>query len=497
MTRRRIRTSLILRSVVAAIIAIPYYAMIAVDSPIPMPTRALGALCWSLALLPAWTYLGTPVQARAPLPFLPMIGSLFGLYYALPLVLGSYALYWRFVVDPRTDYDQVAVLILVAWILIVVGARAARGGIVTKRLNGTEGDEVARRTRWLLMIAYAGLSLEALRGTSVIPISLGAIVQAAVTIQRFAVGLLIVLHTRKRLKRAETLLLLLAITASVGLQFTSGSVGNMAFLMLALVLPLWVARRRMGGLTVVTVGAALLTLLLIKGIIADYRTVAWTANSEGLAVRGVIMAELLSSKIRQEGFAGAVESGMIATAGRSANLDLFADVVRRTPSEIPYWGGETYKSLVGIAIPRILWPGKPKKTVGQDFGHRYDYLSSEDTGTAVNLPQLVESYANFGEIGVIVIALVIGGIYGTLDRHYNAPGQSTVRSLMAISLLIPLFNIESDFSLVFGGLLMNAVALRIVVRYLHLEPQARPAVRSDSAAVPRLSISRDHGGRIR
>ena len=39
-------------------------------------------------------------------------------------------------------------------------------------------------------------------------------------------------------------------------------------------------------------------------------------------------------------------------------------------------------------------------------------------------------------------------------------------SIVGLILLFPLFNVESDFSLTFGGLILNGTATYIVLRYL-------------------------------
>ena len=41
----------------------------------------------------------------------------------------------------------------------------------------------------------------------------------------------------------------------------------------------------------------------------------------------------------------------------------FAAVIDETPNRIPYWGGETYKPLVTMFIPRIIWQNKPEEKV--------------------------------------------------------------------------------------------------------------------------------------
>jgi hypothetical protein len=169
-------------------------------------------------------------------------------------------------------------------------------------------------------------------------------------------------------------------------------------------------------------------------------------------------------------------------------MDLFADVVRRTPDQIPYWNGETYYSLIGLAIPRFLWPDKPMKQLGQAFGHRYGFLHWSNLSTSINFPFLVEFYANFGPPGVIFGMFIVGLIYRCLDVFVNRPGQSPLRSLIAVVLLLPLFLIESDFSLTFGGVPLNAVALWMVWKAVNASTrERRPA--SARAPIYRAGLS--------
>ena len=104
--------------------------------------------------------------------------------------------------------------------------------------------------------------------------------------------------------------------------------------------------------------------------------------------------------------------------------------------------------------------------LGQDFGHRYSYIETYDRSTSINFPFLIEFYANFGWTGVMFGMLLTGMIYRVLDALLNVPGQSVVRSLVGLSIMLPLLNIESDFSLVFGGLFLNMVAFNVVLRYV-------------------------------
>jgi hypothetical protein len=223
---------------------------------------------------------------------------------------------------------------------------------------------------------------------------------------------------------------------------------------------LWAGRPHIETRWLAAGAAALLVAISLRGVIRDFRMTAWYGNIQFTQTeKAQLMIRLLTNRIANEGIAGAVGGGAAQTAQRSANMDVFADVVRRTPSEIPYWKGQTYLSLVGAFVPRFMWPDKPTKELGQAFGHRYRYLDPTNTSTAINLPITVEFYANFGAGAVFFGMLIVGAIYGILDSLVNKPRQSLIVTMIGLTLLLPLLIIESDFSLVFGGLPLSGLAL--------------------------------------
>ena len=145
-----------------------------------------------------------------------------------------------------------------------------------------------------------------------------------------------------------------------------------------------------------------------------------------------------------------------------SGMPTLADVMRRTPSQIPFWDGATYESLSGALVPRVLWPDKPTKTLGQDFGHRYSYLQPNDLTTSLNLPVLIEFYINFGDEGIIVGMFAVGLVFALLEGLINVPGQTVIVTAAATPLLAQLFVMESDLSLQFGGLPLQLMALWVV-----------------------------------
>jgi hypothetical protein len=455
----------LLRALLAVVMTLPLIAASAVNSPVPFETRVEAGFLWMLCLAPAWMHLSAPPERRRPIPFLPMIGIIYGLYYALGASLGASNQHYKILLNPARDYDDAVFVALYGWLAMVLGYLAARLLMSPKAATSPieVSDVVRRRYGALLMIA--GLLLESYRLVRQIPVEVAGILKFVSTLGWFGSGILVTMATRRRLNIPYRLLTFGGVAAFLLMAVGSGSVANAAFYGAVVFVSAWIGlgRLRLSWM----IGAALgITLIIsLRGVSEQYRKVVWFAGEGGGVVsRTKLFFKLLDARVQSDGVDGAVSKGFETSAGRSANLDLLADVIIRTPREIPYWGGQTYLSLVGSFVPRVLWPDKPTKELGQAFGHRYGYIGSSDTNTALNLPILVEFYANFGIAGVIAGMFLVGLIYFVLDRTVNNPGQDSLHSLVGVVILIPLANIESDFSLGFGGLILNGAALWFVLR---------------------------------
>ena len=324
-------------------------------------------------------------------------------------------------------------------------------------------DAVRRRYGAVLMVS--GVLLESFRLVANIPIELAGILKFVTTLGWFGSGLLITMLTQHRLNAAYRLLTYGGVAAFLLMAIGSGSVANAAFYGAVVFACAWIGLGHVRPYWIVAGLVGFITIISLRGVSAQYRKVVWYAGEGGGVVsRTRLFFKLLETRVQTDGVEGAVTQGFQTSAGRSANLDVLADVIIRTPNEIPYWGGETYLSLVGSFVPRVLWPDKPTKELGQAFGHRYGYIGADDSGTSLNLPYLVEFYANFGIAGVIIGMCLVGFIYYVLQRTVNSPGQDTLHSLVGVVILVPLINIESDFSLGFGGLILNGASLWFVLR---------------------------------
>jgi hypothetical protein len=455
---------------------------------VPDHVRLQSGLLWVLCWVPAFVYLLMDPVRRPPLPFFPIIGVAHGLYYALQLTLGvdnanTVALITYDPLDPRRDYELPIQLALIGWICLLIGYYTTRALTPARPISMPTGLGVRAIRTWAVRLLVGGLMMEVARQALPVPVVLRGALHFATMLSQVGMMLLIVLNVRRQLDRSHRIVLYGGLAGILLLAIGTGSIANGLFAGLAAALATWAGGQRIRAWWVVIAIPVLATFVSLRGVAMDYRRVAWFTNEQLPVVqRSQVLLGILAQRVESEGVLGTVEHGWEVVSTRSANLDLFADVVRRTPRHVPYWNGQTYLSLIGIAVPRILWPGKPQKQLGQDFGHRYGYLGEWDRSTSVNLPYFVEFFCNFGAWGVLFGMLAVGFIYAWLEQRLNTPGQSILVSVCAIALLLPLINIESDFSLVFGGLLLNGVALWLVLKFIGRSSQLRVRTGASTAA---------------
>ena len=147
------------------------------------------------------------------------------------------------------------------------------------------------------------------------------------------------------------------------------------------------------------------------------------------------------------------------------SIDSLLLVTLLSPETVPYWDGYTYNYLKSKIIPRILWKNKPQDRLGNEFGHRYNILTTEnkerrekkDVSTSWNMPVLNELYVNYGNKGVFYGMLIIGLLYSFIAKIFAVSSLKNIENPIAFFVFVPIFFLESHASLVFGAVIQSYI----------------------------------------
>lgn len=237
-------------------------------------------------------------------------------------------------------------------------------------------------------------------------------------------------------------------------------------------------RRRIPWAGLLAFSLCIIPFLGTKG---EYRSYAWYGEdspveiSESAVGKGLAFIKLTLLRMKE----GGLETYTVAAEtaeSRVNHLELLVTLREMTPSIVPFWNGHSYTSLLWAFVPRILYPSKPTKTTGNEFGQRYSILHQDDDATSVNLPhQVLEMYINFGIPAIFIGMAAIGLIYRAVLAFLDRPETGERGLIIGCTLLASLLSLDSDFSLVFGGVIYYVLLMIFFTRFLRPHPGTIPA----------------------
>jgi hypothetical protein len=116
---------------------------------------------------------------------------------------------------------------------------------------------------------------------------------------------------------------------------------------------------------------------------------------------------------------------------------VFLKIKSQTPSKIPYLEGLTYQEIPKLLVPRFLNKEKGFSHIGNMWlAYLYGFTSEENiTRVSIGFDLMMEGYANFGVIGVITIAILIGVFLGWVGRISMGVPLMSFRFFFAILVL--------------------------------------------------------------
>jgi hypothetical protein len=133
---------------------------------------------------------------------------------------------------------------------------------------------------------------------------------------------------------------------------------------------------------------------------------------------------------------------------RAALLHLLLRVQRLAPTYVPYLNGESYALMPYMLMPRFVEGGKiasqaAMRMLNVRFGIQTEQAAQT---TSIGWGLIAEAYGNFGNFGVLAVGFLIGIFGGLLTRISEGRPAASILSLIAISGMVMLINLESDLS---------------------------------------------------
>ena len=417
--------------------------------------RFLAALIIVLGSIPIFLFVH---NYDSGIPFLPLFGIIYSLYYALPVfLLDKFTLVY---VQPTQEAILKALLFCVVGILMLLFSyyRMPGGGIGRFIPRISIRWDPAKAKFWAVILGGAGLLFNYLQLIAKIPVQFGQVVLFLSELLLIAIGILFILQLQGRLGRVGKLLLWLVFLPSIILiRLGTGSIAQVLMVAVFLLFCYWYFRKRIPWKLIVAIG---LVFIVFSSAKVEFRRFA--AGGKNYADKSPVEKSILFARLAFSNPAVLQRGRQVAAERTSHCLLTFAHVIEFTPNVIPYWMGQSYRGLLWAPIPRVICPWKPKITLGQEFGHRYYFLPEIDLLTSWNLPQLVEMYVNFGISGIIIGMFLLGIIYRALSGMFCHPDAGEGGLLIGFFVFTRLTLIESDFATVFGNLIYYIILLIII-----------------------------------
>ena len=406
-----------------------------------------------LGALPCFIALSAKSE-QGLMPLLPLHGIFYASTFGLPVLFDKTD--WLRMAE--SDISNSLLLTIFGLLFLYLGYYATSS--IFKKLKSTQTTIIPAfkliYVGWMLFLFY--LLFQFFPFFRSIP----SIEQLSAPLGYMSLGILFLAFLDRQLSFLHSLCIIFAIVFALLLKTLSGSLALTVLLVVFLAVLYWNIKRRIPWHFGIAI--ALFTVLL-NPIKMEYRGTTWA--DEGFQMtqydKAILMGDIFFEYYRGANILDSVSEDE-TTVNRLAHIVTFGHVVSLTPSAVPFWAGESYQTLWTSFIPRFLWSEKPKATVGQDFGHRYKLISENNEFTSINLPWLIEFYANFGMFGVLGGMLFVGVFFRFIVHRLSVPVKAAHQHVLGVTVMFGLFYAESNFSLMVGGMLTTYIFFLLLLR---------------------------------
>jgi hypothetical protein len=411
---------------------------------------ALASVLLWIGTIPLARYL---VRRPKIIPFFPTVCAIYVVYFALPRFT-SHPLFSTSNVRAPPDSVTFALLVALLGVTALILGHSV-GGLMVRRLPRLSRPvDIPRAVPWLAICAVlvtADSSLMASRALGQIPSTLTGLGE-------LSLSALFLAHLRRQVSPWITVYVFSLVIVRVVIGLGSGLLGAAALPLIPLAFVLAWEKRTVPWRWL---AVGLFSIVLLGAGKTAFRAKYWTRTEQ---TGGRLSNGIGYLNITRESLMRADPGDLLtATVNRTNMLATLAIVTSETPEHVPYWDGYTLQDIPWHLIPRVIVPEKPAHSFGQEFPRRYGLIDYADTGTAYNMPQLVELYINFGIAGVLVGMGLIGGFYSLVSHIL---GDTAGGALIAACLFTGMLLVEGDIATSLGGVPLTGLLYYVFIRFL-------------------------------
>lgn len=272
--------------------------------------------------------------------------------------------------------------------------------------------------------------------------SYGQLLSALTLFAPLAVAAAALQTYRERLPGARVTLAVL-FTFELVFGAAAGGKENFVIAVLAVVIPMSAARRRLPGLVV------LACLLVFLAVVIPFNQAYRGAARDGSVTLTPSQAlqeapGILGQTLTGHSMLTVIPSSAVYLMQRIQEIDSPAIVLQRTPGQVPYTSPlQLAEAPVVDMIPRAIWSGKPILATGYQFSQEY-YGLSTTLYTSSSITPVGDLYRHGGWVPVIVGMFLLGCGVRLLDDNLDV--RTNPHAVFLVLLLFPsLVNGEQDW----------------------------------------------------
>lgn len=164
------------------------------------------------------------------------------------------------------------------------------------------------------------------------------------------------------------------------------------------------------------------------------------------------------------------ESASMQAGKRYAMLPILEILLSETPRNIPYQLGKTFKFVLFSPIPRFLYPDKPTAQEANTwFAKAYGLVDTEIAKrTMVGISHLGEVYVNFGVIGIPCFFLLYGFVIRKFMQLVQRHDRGLTRKVVMAAIAPQFFSIESTMTGFIVGVVYAGIFTYVIIQIASL-----------------------------